>query len=165
VAVFEIAYDKEVDILTVTLGDLKESPGARELAPGVWVDVTADGRFLSVEVMGASKKYAPEILARYPANYHEPIGLAEAARVASTTPQALRKACERGRLAGKKIGPNWTTTVAALTAYINSRAHAGPRARADSSGAFPAAESEPAWPEPGQPATRRRSTRSTPAGP
>lgn len=122
-----IQYDAEVDILTIDLvDDLSESPGARELAPGLYVDVTAEGKLLSVEILDASKKYSLAELSKYPANYEDPISITQAASVANCSTEAIKKAIMRGRLRGKKIGRNWTTTIGALTEYLNSRKHEGP---------------------------------------
>ena len=122
-----IAYDAEVDILTIDLvDDLSESPGAIELAPGLYADFTEDGRLLAVEILNASTKYPREELKKHPANYDEPISLAEAAYPAGMTPKALQLAIQRGRLQGRKIGRNWTTTINALHAYLESRKHEGP---------------------------------------
>lgn len=122
-----IQYDQEVDILTIDLvDDLSDSPGATELAPGLYADITADGRLLSLEILNASAKYPREVLLKHPANYDEPISLAGAAVVAGCTVKALQLAIQRGRLAGKKIGRNWTTTDRALADYLNSRKHEGP---------------------------------------
>lgn len=124
-----ITYDERVDILVVSLGDLRESPGAEEVAPGVYLDIADDGRVLGLEILDASKKYPREVLSQHPAHHDEPIALAEAARTLGVTPQALQKAIVRGRLEGKKVGKTWTTTIAALTRYTNSRAHEGPGSR------------------------------------
>lgn len=40
----------------------------------------------------------------------EPIPFVEAAALMGVTPEALRKAHQRGYLQAKKIGRNWTTT-------------------------------------------------------
>ena len=59
-------YDPEVDILVVDLGDLKTSVGAREIAPGVWLDQDVDGTVLALEVLDASRRYAAAELAQHP---------------------------------------------------------------------------------------------------
>ena len=56
----------------------------------------------------------------------EPISLAEASRISGIDAQALKKACQTGRLTSRKIGRNWTTTVGAVTAYKQARKHTGP---------------------------------------
>lgn len=121
-----IQYDPEVDVLVVDLGDLKTSVGAEEIAPGVWLDRDAEGTPLSIEVLGAGKRYPMAELAQHPPDYEAPLALAEAALTLGVTPQALQKAIVRGRLRGRKIGKTWFTSIAAITAYANSRAHEGP---------------------------------------
>lgn len=126
-----IKYDPEVDILVVDLGNLRTSVGAQELAPGVWLDQDEDGTPLSIEVLGASKRYPMAELEKHPPNYEEPLELSRAAHLLSVTPQALQKAIQRGRLRGKKIGKTWFTSIAAIHEYENSRVHKGPGSVAD----------------------------------
>lgn len=122
----KVSYDEEVDILVVQLASLRQSPGARELAPGVYIDQAEDGTVLGLEILDASKRYPREELLKHPARYDEPVSLADAAHVLGVTPQALQKAILRGRLEGKKVGKTWTTTIEALTRYGNARAR-GPK--------------------------------------
>jgi uncharacterized protein YuzE len=121
-----IGYDSEGDVLFIEIRPLQDSQGAIEMAPGAYVDLGANGAVLHVEVTNASKKYPAEWLKSLTVRPDQPISLAEAATIANVSPQAIRKAIERGRLDGRKIGRNWTTTTAALTTYLNSRAHEGP---------------------------------------
>lgn len=121
-----IKYDSEVDILVMDLGDLMTSVGAEEIAPGVWLDLDANGTPLAIEVLGASKRYPMAVLEQHPPDYESPLDLGKAAVVAGVTPQALQKAIVRGRLQGQKIGKTWFTSISALTDYLNSRAHEGP---------------------------------------
>lgn len=123
-----VQYDAEVDILTVKLGSLRESVGAEEITPGVWLDRAEDGTPLGLQVMAASKRpaYKPEDLAAVPARYDAPMPLADAARIAKATVSGLTKAIARGRLNGTKQGGAWFTTIGDLTDYLNSRVHEGP---------------------------------------
>jgi uncharacterized protein YuzE len=125
------SYDPDVDILMVYLDDVKprRTHGDRLPFGGAYADLAEDGTILAIEIEGASKKYSAAELAKFPPNYEKPMSLADAARVVGVTQQAMRKACERGRLRGTKIGRDWTTTIAALTEYVNSRAHEGPGSR------------------------------------
>lgn len=129
----QITYDPDVDILVVDLGDLAKSVGAEEIAPGVFLDRDEHDTVLSIEVMNASKRYDKDSLAQHPPNYEEPMALVAAAHMLSTTPQALQKAIVRGRLRGVKVGKTWTTSIAAVTEYINSRSLRGrrPKVKAD----------------------------------
>ena len=58
----KLGYDRAGDILVIELADLRESPGAIEVAPGAYVDVTTDGKVLAIEVLNASTKYPREAL-------------------------------------------------------------------------------------------------------
>src|ERR1035437_10319271 len=131
----KIAYDAEVDMLTIRLVSREEFKARfdhddSEAFPGAVISTDQQGAILEIEVWDASKKYPLEILSANPARYDDPLTLADAAHVASTTPEALKKAIERGRLGGRKIGRDWTTTTAELTEYLNSRKHAGPGSKA-----------------------------------
>lgn len=122
-------YDTEVDILMVTLADVQGRRQRSERLPygGVVLDLAEDGTLLAIEIMGASKKYALDELRGHPADYSEPLSLADASRISGISTQALRKASERGRLVAKKVGRDWTTTIAALHDYQASRLHEGHR--------------------------------------
>lgn len=124
----KFTYDPEVDILMIYLDDVKprRARGAELPFGGAYVDLADDGTILAIEIQDASRKYPPKVLEQYPPNYEKPMALADAARVASTTPEALKKAIQRGRLRGQKLGRDWVTTIAALTEYLNSRMHEGP---------------------------------------
>ena len=127
---FRIAYDPDVDILVIDLGDLTTSVGATEISQGVYLDLDEQGTVLSLEVLDASKRYDMALLAQHPPNYEEPMSLADAARLFSSTPQALQKAILRGKLRGKKVGKTWSTSLAAVNEYMNSRSVRGRRAKA-----------------------------------
>lgn len=116
-----IAYDRAGDILAVELGSVRESAGARELAPGVYLDMTEDGKVLALEIVGASRMYSRETLESLEPSAYGPMSLLEASLIAGLTPIALRKACERGRLTAKKVGRDWMVTEEALNAYLGSR--------------------------------------------
>ena len=122
----KMSYDRAGDILIIQLGDLSESPGAVDLAPGVYVDVTDEGKVLAIEVLDASAKYPPEQLAAIAARYTRPMTLLEAASVAQTTSEALYKAIQRKRLVASKQGRDWYVEEKALEAYLHSRKHEGP---------------------------------------
>ena len=51
----KIRYDKEVDALYIDLLDLP-SLESEEIAPGVIVDYSEDGRIVGIEVLNASQK-------------------------------------------------------------------------------------------------------------
>lgn len=127
----KITYDAEVDTLVIKLVDREEfkrrfSHDVELDAPGTHAAVAEDGAILSIDIEGASKRYPVGALKEHPATYGEPLSLADAAKHLGTSVQALQKAIARGRLEGKKIGRNWTTTIAALDEYSRSRQHEGP---------------------------------------
>src|SRR5690242_7137101 len=97
----KITWDSEVDIMMVELGDVakRRKSGQHLGVGGAFVDLAEDGTILAIEIMDASKKYPVDELRQHPATYDDPISLEEAAPVAGVSAQALRKACERGRLA------------------------------------------------------------------
>lgn len=123
-------YDAETDILVVTLSDAAVLRSERLPFGSAVADLDADGNIVSLEIMGAGCKYDHAFLAAHPERFDEPLVLAEAARLAGMTAEALKHAILRGRLGGRKIGRNWTTTLSELTAYLDSRKHGGPGSRA-----------------------------------
>lgn len=125
----KFTYDPEVDILMVYLDEVKprRAGGAELPFGGAYADLAEDGTILAIEIMDASTKYPMEVLNQYPVDYEKPLGLVDAAAIAGTTPEALKKAVQRGRLRAQKLGRDWVTSVAALTEYLNSRAHTGPK--------------------------------------
>ena len=122
-----IYYDREADILAIDLGNIRRDRERTEELPygDAVLDVAADGRILGIEILDASRKYPLSSLVEFGAP-PDPLSLAEAAELAAVSQQALRKACERGRLEGRKIGRNWVVSLAALSEYLDSRIHHGP---------------------------------------
>jgi uncharacterized protein YuzE len=51
----KVHYDEEVDALYLELGD-EEPDGVIEIAEGVNIDTTADGRLTGIEILNASDK-------------------------------------------------------------------------------------------------------------
>lgn len=124
-------YDAEVDILMIHLAEGDGRTGRfshSERLPGgsAVLDWGTDGTLLSIEIMGAARRYGGEALAALPMEGTAPISLAEAARLAGVGIEALKQAAQRGRLEARKIGRNWTTTPRELDAYLESRKHGGP---------------------------------------
>jgi len=58
-----------------------------------------------------------------PLTIGELISLAEAAQLSGFSHGYLRDIADSGRLRAKKIGRNWTTTLAAVEAYQRNRFH------------------------------------------
>jgi uncharacterized protein YuzE len=51
----KVKYDREVDILYITLSDLQIQESDED-KPGVIIDYAADGTIVSIEILNASKK-------------------------------------------------------------------------------------------------------------
>ena len=52
----KVHYDEEVDALYLKLGDQKPN-GVIEIAEGVNIDTTTDGKLTGIEILTASKKF------------------------------------------------------------------------------------------------------------
>ena len=52
----KVHYDKEVDALYIELSNQKPD-GVVEIAEGVNIDTTTDGKLLGIEIINASKKF------------------------------------------------------------------------------------------------------------
>ena len=132
----KMTYDEEADALLIRLvnDEAMESRYSHdeELPMGdAAVALDGAGAILEIELLNASRKYPLEMLHRLPmtGDEDEALPLAQAAKIAGVGLRALQKAIERGRLDGKKIGRNWTTTTSALTVYLNGRKHHGPTSK------------------------------------
>ena len=60
----KVYYDKEVDVLYLKLGDQKPD-GVIEIAEGINIDTTANGKLTSIEILKASKKINIETILSY----------------------------------------------------------------------------------------------------
>jgi len=60
----KITYDKEVDAVYIGLSRLKPE-GAIELADGINIDVTSDGKIVGIELLDASQKVSLDSLLTY----------------------------------------------------------------------------------------------------
>ena len=138
-----IYYVEKGDILVVELGDLRESPGAEELAPGVFLDRTEEGKVLSLEILGASRFYSREQMQGLAMPPPKTFTTAEVAHHLGVSDRAIVQAIQRGRLEATKAGRDWAITAAAVNAYRASRKGTGPRSsiRRPSTTALPRAMS------------------------
>lgn len=59
-----VHYDEDVDALYLKLGDQKPD-GVLELAEGVNLDTTTDGKIAGIEILGASKKINLDTILSY----------------------------------------------------------------------------------------------------
>jgi uncharacterized protein YuzE len=60
----KVHYDEEVDALYLRLGDQKPD-GVIEIAEGVNIDTTADGKLTGIEILKASKKIDIDTILSY----------------------------------------------------------------------------------------------------
>ena len=60
----KISYDKEVDAIYLKLLDLKPD-GVIEVAEGINIDVTVDGKIVGIELLDATKKITIDSLFTY----------------------------------------------------------------------------------------------------
>lgn len=60
----KVHYDEEVDALYLKLGDQKPD-GVIEIAEGVNIDTTADGKLTGIEILRASKKMNIDTILSY----------------------------------------------------------------------------------------------------
>ena len=60
----KVHYDEEVDALYLSLGDQKPD-GVIEIAEGINVDTTSDGKLTGIEILKASKKIDIDTILSY----------------------------------------------------------------------------------------------------
>ena len=60
----KVFYDEEVDALYLKLGDQKPD-GVIEIAEGVNIDTTTDGKLTGIEILSASKKINIDTILSY----------------------------------------------------------------------------------------------------
>jgi len=126
-------YDQATDVFTIALDTERPRQGRDQPLPfgEARADLAADGTVLTLHFAAASRHYPLAALLRHAAGYDTRMSLAAAAPLSGVSAQALRKACERGRLKGQKIGRDWSVTNEALSDYLLSRVHAGAQRQGD----------------------------------
>ena len=60
----KIHYDEEIDALYLKLGD-QQPDGAIEIAEGINIDTTADGKVAGIEILKASNKFDIDTILSY----------------------------------------------------------------------------------------------------
>lgn len=71
-----VHYDDEVDALYLTLGD--EAPeGVVEIAEGLNVDTTSQGKIVGIEILDASKKIDLKTILSYTLELHKDLMIQE----------------------------------------------------------------------------------------
>jgi uncharacterized protein YuzE len=68
----KVHYDEEVDALYISLGDQKPD-GVIEIAEGINVDTTTDGKLTGIEILKASKKIDMDTILTYTLDLDEDI--------------------------------------------------------------------------------------------
>lgn len=120
-----ISYNQELDILEIELASKPARyRGTVEISPDVEIDVDANGTPLAIEIVNASRKYPREELAQFEQS-NVWLSLREAAESVGLSPDTLRVQVNNGRLAAKKKGNTWLTTVRWLEDYLASRRYNG----------------------------------------
>lgn len=122
-------YDVTVDALAIEF-----QPGARiartiTSAPGIQVDLDADGKIVTMELLDASARVPREQLEGLPGT-SEYLTLAEAAEESGLASATLRVQINRGRLTAVKRGRDWLVDATALFNYLESRDSRGQRSAA-----------------------------------
>lgn len=119
-----MTYDAGADVLGIWFPGPSNQAQTRELAPGIHVDLTPDGRITSIEILDASKRYPRSSLRALdrPVDW---MTLAEAARESGLTADTLRRQVLQGRLAAQKRGRDWMVPRHELWNYLETRAPSG----------------------------------------
>ncbi|MEX0692393.1 MAG: DUF2283 domain-containing protein [Gemmatimonadales bacterium] len=121
---FQLTYDPEADALGLWVPAPSSDAVTREVAPGVYVDLTPEGRLAGLQVLDASQHYPTAALARLDSPAHW-LTLPEAAREAGLRADSLRRQIRNGRLSARKHGRDWVVSEAALWTYLDRRAPSG----------------------------------------
>jgi excisionase family DNA binding protein len=121
---FELTYDPQADVLGIWFPGPDQDVRTREIAPGVHVDLTPEGRVTAIQILDARARYPlPSLRALDgPVDW---ITLVEAAREAGLKPDTLRRQVANGRLEARKRGRDWLVSRSALWTYLDGRAPSG----------------------------------------
>ncbi len=119
-------YDVTVDALAIEF-----QPGSRvsrtiTSEPGIQIDLDADGKIVTMELLDASTRVSRQQLETLP-GMSEYLTLTEAAEESGLAPATLRVQINRGRLAAVKRGRDWLVDATALFNYLESRDSRGRR--------------------------------------
>ena len=119
-------YDVAVDALAIEFQPGAEVARTISGGPGIQIDLDADGRFVTMEVLDASARVPREHLEELPSP-KEFLTLSEAAEESGLAAATLRVQIHRGRLAAVKRGRDWLVDATALMNYLESRDRRGRR--------------------------------------
>jgi uncharacterized protein YuzE len=73
-----ISYDQDVDALYIQLGE-DEPEGVTEMAEGVNLDLTPDGKVVGLEILEASKRIDLQTILRYHLEFDKQLFMQKAA--------------------------------------------------------------------------------------
>lgn len=140
-----IAYDGEADALLIELRRDVSPEHGEEVAPGVTLDLDADGNVVSIEIMDAAQRLGRESLTSvhmefsdaarressgtFPPGYAESspetwLSVAAAAERVNVSTQAIHRAIKEGRLRGALLRPGssrWMVAEASLERWEPDR--------------------------------------------
>lgn len=119
-------YDRKVDALAIRL---RAGKSARTVhaTDDISVDLDADGRAVSIEILNASAHVDPNALAQA-APAGALLSLAEAGRESGLSPSTLRGQIHKGKLKGEKRGRDWVVDATSLENYLEAVESRGQRA-------------------------------------
>lgn len=116
----KIEYDQEVDALAISFVDNPRSARTKEVAEGINLDFNGKGKLVAIEVLDASR-FAPREKLRKFLSPRKDLTLAEASQESDLSADTLRSLINKKRLAGTKVGRDWTVSLADLYSYLESR--------------------------------------------
>jgi excisionase family DNA binding protein len=116
----QMTYSIGADALAIEFDPDGEGARSQEVAPGLVLDFTAEGKLLALELLNASRHVPRATLERLPtpARY---LTLVEAAEESGLSPVTLRRQIAAGRLSAVKRGRDWLVDETALVNYLESR--------------------------------------------
>ena len=114
-----VTYDPQADMLGVWLDESREPCEAKEIAPGVRVDLAEDGTLLALEVEDAASRYPADLLEQV--SFDRLVPLAEAAQAYGLSPGRLRSLVKSGQLHAKKRGRRWLATPGWVKDYLEGQ--------------------------------------------
>lgn len=119
-------YDPTVDALTIAFLVGRKSARTEEVEPGMLFDYDKAGHPISLEILDASSHFPAKGLKALPLP-EAMVPLSEASRRVGLDAATLRQQIHRKRLRATKYHREWWVDLAALDAYMDSRAPQGRR--------------------------------------
>ena len=119
-----MTYDPDADALAVELLPGGRSARTVRIGPGQAVDLDAQGRLVTLEVLNASAHYDTTLLGALGSPAEE-LTLTAAAAESGLDASTLRHQILNGKLRGHKRGRDWLVMGADLMTYLENRAPQG----------------------------------------